>query len=61
MGSEQGVSGLRWFDARAFSASSADLDSAELAVLDTLQDGLTGDTVGEGGFEHGEPVGCGAR
>jgi len=31
-------------------------DGAELAALDTLQQGLAGDAVGQGGFEHGQPA-----
>jgi hypothetical protein len=42
-------------DKQAFSASGADVDGLELAVFDPLQQGLAGDTVGEGSFEHGEP------
>src|SRR6266699_2440782 len=44
------------FDTQAFPASGADVHGAEPSVLDTLHDGLAGDAVGEGGFEHGEPA-----
>jgi hypothetical protein len=54
--SEQPVLGGWWFDTQAFSASGADVDGAELAVLDTLHDGLAGDAVGEGGLQHGQPA-----
>jgi RNA-directed DNA polymerase len=54
--SEQPVLGCRGFDTQAFSASGADVDSAELALLDTVHDGLAGDAVCEGGFEHREPA-----
>jgi|SRR5271166_2152670 len=45
-----------WFDTQAFSASGADVDGAQLARLDTLHDGLAGNAVAEGGFQHGEPA-----
>lgn len=54
-GSKQAVLGCRGFDTQAFSASGADVDGLELALLDTLHDGLAGDAVCEGGLEHREP------
>ena len=54
--SEQPVLGGWWFDTQAFPAAGADVDGAEPSVFDTLHDGLAGDAVGEGGFEHGEPA-----
>jgi RNA-directed DNA polymerase len=51
--SEQPVLRGWWFDTQAFPASGADVDGAEPPVLDTLHDGLAGDAVGEGGFQHG--------
>jgi hypothetical protein len=38
------------------SASGADVDGLELAALDTLQQCLAGDAVGQGGLEHGQPA-----
>src|SRR6266542_2406546 len=55
-GSEQAVVGGGWLDMQAFSASGADVDGLELAAFDTLQQGLAGDSVGEGGFQHGQPA-----
>src|SRR5207245_8474889 len=55
--SEQPVLGGWWFDTQAFPASGADVDGVELAVLDTLHDGLAGEAVGEGGFQHGQQIG----
>src|SRR5229473_224565 len=54
--SEQPVLEGWGFDTQAFPASGADVDGAEPSVFDTLHDGLAGDAVGEGGFEHGEPA-----
>src|SRR5215470_282656 len=54
--SEQPVLGGWGFDTQAFPASGADVDGAEPPVLDTLHDGLAGDAVGEGGFQHGQPA-----
>jgi hypothetical protein len=54
--SEQPVLGGWWFDTQAFPASGADVDGVKLAVLDTLHDGLAGEAVGEGGFQHGQPA-----
>jgi hypothetical protein len=46
-------------DTQAFSASGADVDGLEFAAFDTLQQGLAGDAVGEGGLERGQPAfGC---
>jgi hypothetical protein len=36
--------------------SAADVHGLELAALDTLQQGLAGYAVGQGGFEGGQPV-----
>jgi hypothetical protein len=41
---------------RPFLRPGADVDGAEPPVLDTLHDGLPGDAVGEGGFQHGQPA-----
>jgi hypothetical protein len=47
----------RWeAEYEAFSTSGADMDSTELAALDTLQQRLAGDAVGQGGLEHGQPA-----
>ena len=54
--SEQPVLEGWWFDTQAFPASGADVDGAEPSVFDTLHDGLAGDAVGEGGFQHGQPA-----
>jgi hypothetical protein len=55
-GSKQAVLGGRWLDTQAFPASGADVDGAEFAAVDTLQQGLAGDAVGEGGLQHGQPA-----
>jgi hypothetical protein len=55
-GLEQAVLGGWRLDTQAFSASGADVDGAEFAAFDTLQQGLAGGAVGEGGLEHGHPA-----
>ena len=43
-------------DAQTLSASGADVHGLEFAALDTLQQGLAGHAVGQGGFERGQPA-----
>ena len=46
-------------DTEAFAASAVDVDGLQLAALDLVQHGLSGDAEGFGGLVEGEPaLGC---